>query len=470
MKLKSNLLSTPQGLGKSLPHDEALEASVLGAILLEKDALADVIDILTPNVFYNTANQKIYRTIVRLFNEASPVDLHIIASAMKKSGDLDAIGGVAYLAELTHNIASAAHLETHARLLLEFAMRRGSIAIANNMLKEAYDDKVDVFDFLDKTEQAVFEVSDGLIKNDCEGVSPILSKKLKEIETIKQRGDGLLGIPSGFSRLDQLTHGWQSPDFVVVAARPGMGKTSFLLSILRNAAIDHGKAVAIFSLEMSKGQLAGRLISQESGIASEKIKTGNLSEKEWEKLYKETARLNEAPIYIDDTPGLSLFELRAKARRLKARHNIEMIIVDYLQLMSGEGGRNQRNREQEIAAISRGLKTIAKELSIPVIAASQLSRAVETRGGDKRPQLSDLRESGAIEQDVDMAMFLYRPEYYGITECDNGSSTEGMAEIIIAKHRNGPTGKVALHFHAKLTKFSDREDGRGFVGEKGISF
>ena len=464
---------TSDNFGKTAPQVVEIEASILGALLLEKEALSEVIDILKPDVFYTPAHQKIYYTILQLFNQSKAIDLHTLAAELRKNGHLEEIGGIPYLAQITHNIASAAHIETHARLILEYAMRRSLISISSRIQKEAYDEQVDTFDLLDRAEQALFEVSEGNIQKNYLGINALMQGAIKTLENTKTREDGLTGVPSGFAALDQFLCGWQPSDFVVVAARPGMGKTSFLLSTLRNAAVDHQKPVALFSLEMSSLQLTNRLISQEAQLSNEKIKKGNLKEYEWQQLYHKTASLAQAPIYIDDTPGLPLFEFRAKCRRLKARHDIQMVIVDYLQLMAGDTQRNRHpgNREQEIAAISRGLKAIAKELNIPVIAASQLSRAVETRGGDKRPQLSDLRESGAIEQDVDIAIFLYRPEYYGITEDENNNPTDQLAEVIIAKHRNGPTGKVTLHFDPLRTSFSDlQQQEQSFVSKANKPF
>ena len=459
--------------GKTAPQVAEIEASVLGALLLEKNAISDVIEILRPDVFYTPAHQNIYKTILTLFNQNKGVDLNTVIVELRKNSQLEEVGGVSYLAQLTHNIVSSAHLETHAHLVLEYAMRRSLISISSRIQKEAYDEKIDTFNLLDRAEQALFEIAEGNIQKNYLDINALMQSAITNLENTKTKENGLTGVPTGFISLDQFLCGWQPSDFVVIAARPGMGKTSFLLSILRNAAVDHKKPVALFSLEMSSLQLTNRLIAQEAQISNEKIKRGSLKEYEWQQLYHKTVALTQAPIYIDDTPGLSLFEFRAKCRRLKARHDIQMIIVDYLQLMSGETQRSRQigNREQEIAAISRGLKSIAKELNIPIIAASQLSRAVETRGGDKRPQLSDLRESGAIEQDVDIAIFLYRPEYYGITEGEDRNPTDQLAEVIIAKHRNGPTGKVNLHFDAALTRFSDFQTGeKSFVSKANKPF
>ena len=344
------------------------------------------------------------------------------------------------------------------------------IRISSDIQRDAYEETTDVFELLDKMEQSLFEISEKNIRKNYSDMKSIMREAIIELEARKLQKDGLTGVPSGFTALDRVTSGWQKSDLVIIAARPAMGKTAFVLSVLRNAAVDHNKPVAIFSLEMSSIQLVNRLISSEAELDSEKIKKGSLAEHEWAQLVHKTAKLSKAPLFVDDTPALSILELRAKCRKLKAQHDIQLIVIDYLQLMSGDSknGGNGGNREQEIASISRALKKIAKELAVPVIALSQLSRAVETRGGDKRPQLSDLRESGAIEQDADMVMFLYRPEYYGITEDENSQSTQGVGEVIIAKHRNGSLENVKLRFIGKYTKFTDL-DNFGGMGNQAIS-
>jgi replicative DNA helicase len=340
-------------------------------------------------------------------------------------------------------------------VITEMAIKRALISVASEIQHDAYEDTTDVFHLLDKTESSLFEISESNIRKNYENMRSLMAQAIDELQERKNHKDGLTGVPSGFTALDRMTSGWQRSDLIIIAARPGMGKTAFVVSALRNAAVEFNQPVAIFSLEMSSVQLVNRLISAEAELESEKIKKGNLAEYEWQQLIHKTNKLSEAPIYIDDTPALSILELRAKCRRLKAQHDVQLVVIDYLQLMSGDASKGGGNREQEIASISRALKGIAKELNIPVIALSQLSRAVETRGGDKRPQLSDLRESGSIEQDADMVMFLYRPEYYGITEDDQGMPTQGTGEVIIAKHRNGSLDTVALKFIGKFTKFAD---------------
>jgi replicative DNA helicase len=442
-------------LGKTPPSATEIEESVLGALMLERDSLTEVIDILQPESFYIEAHQAIYQAITTLFNDNAPIDLRTVVAQLRKEGTLERVGGIAYLAKLTDGVASAAHITTHARIIVEQAIRRSLISVSSEVQKNAYDETFDVFDLLDKSEEALLEVSETTIRKSYDKIGNLVQGALKELEHKRDNPQDVAGVPSGFSALDRITTGWQKSDFVVIAARPGMGKTSFLLSILRNAAVTHKIPVAFFSLEMSSQQVTNRFLAIEAEIEGEKIKKAQLKDYEWQQLYHKAGVLSAAPIFIDDTPSLSLFEFRAKCRRLKVRNNIQLIAVDYLQLMTSSSGKSSFNREQEIASISRGLKAIAKELDVPVIAAAQLSRAVETRGGDKRPQLSDLRESGAIEQDVDIAMFLYRPEYYGITEDEEGSPAQGLAEVIVAKHRNGPLGKVPLNYIAPLTKFSD---------------
>ncbi|NQW27874.1 MAG: replicative DNA helicase [Flammeovirgaceae bacterium] len=447
-----------EALGKLPPQAVDIEEVVLGALMLEQYALSSVIDILKSGSFYKEAHQHIYESIVQLFNNSEPVDIKTVVHQLRKNGKLELVGGAFYIAELTTRVNSAANIEYHARIISEQSIKRELIRISSEVARDAYEDTTDVFQLLDRTEQSLFEVSESHIRKNYDKMSSLLTKAISQIEERKNRKDGLTGVPSGFTGLDRITAGWQPSDLIIIAARPGMGKTAFVVSAMRNAALDHGQAVAIFSLEMSSVQLVNRLISAEAELESEKIKRGEMADYEWEQLLHKTSALSDAPIFIDDTPGLSILELRAKARRLAQQHDIKLLIIDYLQLMSGDSSKNASgNREQEIASISRALKGIAKELNIPVIALSQLSRAVETRGGDKKPQLSDLRESGSIEQDADMVMFLYRPEYYGITQGEDGAPLNGTAEVIIAKHRNGKLDSVQLKFIGKFTKFVDMD-------------
>ncbi len=445
--------------GKLPPQAVELEEAVLGALMLEKNALNAVIDILKPESFYKEAHQKIFAAIVNLFQKTEPVDILTVTNELKKLGELDIVGGPYFITQLTNRIASAANVEYHARIVSQKHIQRELIRISADTIKDAYEDSTDVFDLLDKAESNLFAIAESNIRKNYDSMSTLIGQAIKQIEIARNQKDGISGVQSGFTELDRVTSGWQKSDLIILAARPGMGKTAFVLSLARNTAVDFQKPVAVFSLEMSSIQLVNRLIAGETELSAEKLKKGNLQEHEWQQLNTQITKLAEAPIFIDDTPALSIFELRAKCRRLKAQHDVQLIIIDYLQLMTA-GGEGKGNREQEISNISRSLKSIAKELDVPIIALSQLSRAVETRGGDKRPQLSDLRESGAIEQDADMVMFIYRPEYYGITEDkDNGSSLAGVAELIIAKHRNGALKDVRLRFISQLAKFVDLETG-----------
>tara|TARA_X000000950_G_scaffold44177_1_gene49931 strand:+ start:7502 stop:8983 length:1482 start_codon:yes stop_codon:yes gene_type:complete len=453
-------------LGKLPPQALDLEESVLGALMLEKDALTDVIDILKPENFYKDANKEIYKSIIDLFNESEPVDLLTVTSQLKKNGKLEYVGGSYYVTQLTTRVNSASNIEYHARIILEQSIKRQLIEVSGEVQKDAYEDTTDVFDLLDNTEQSLFDISESHIRKNYSQVKGLMKEAIDELQAKKTRKDGITGVPSGFIDLDNITSGWQPSDLVIIAGRPSMGKTAFVLSMMRNASIDHEMPIALFSLEMSSLQIVNRLISSEAELDSDKIKKGNLKDYEWQQLLHKTDQLNNAKIFIDDTPALTILELRAKSRRLKSQHNIQCIIVDYLQLMSGEYGKSSGNREQEIASISRSLKAIAKELNVPVLALSQLSRAVETRGGDKRPVLSDLRESGSIEQDADMVLFIYRADRYDITEDEDGNLTAGVAEVLLRKNRNGPTGKVKLKFIERYAKFADLSSNDGMTTKK----
>lgn len=453
----NNLVS---GLGKLPPQAVDLEEAVLGALMLEKDALSAVIDILKPEVFYKESHQRIFESIHALFQKSSPVDILTVTSQLRQQGDLELIGGAYYITELTNRVASAANIEFHARIISQKYIQRELIRISTEIINNAYEDTTDIFDLLDHAEKNLFDIAQNNLRRDSRKMDDIVRESIETLEKLRDKVDGLTGVPSGFTGLDRMTSGWQPSDLVIIAARPAMGKTAFVLSCARNAAVQFKKPVVVFSLEMSSVQLVNRLISGETEIEQEKIRKGNLAEWEWQQLHSKIGTLTEAPLFIDDTPALNIFEFRAKCRRLKAQYDIQMIIVDYLQLMHGKGeGKGGGNREQEIGSISRALKSVAKELNVPVLALSQLSRAVESRpGASKRPMLSDLRESGSIEQDADMVLFLYRPEYYGLTEDEEGRSTVGIGEVIIAKHRNGETGTVPLRFIGKFVKFADLED------------
>jgi replicative DNA helicase len=445
--------------GKVQPQATPLEEAVLGALMLDRDALPMVMDTLRPESFYLEAHQHIYRAIIRLFERSNPVDLLTVTEELRKGGDLDKIGGPYYLVELSNRVASAANIEYHARIIAQKHIQRELISVSTKTIRNAYEDTSDVFDLLDEAEKGLFAITQNNLSRSYESMGTLSARVLKQIEALSQKSDGLTGVPSGFTDLDRLTSGWQPSDLIILAARPGMGKTSMVLATALNAARDFGKGVALFSLEMASTQLVQRLISMESEISANKFRNGKLEDYEWEVLAKTVERLNSVPIFIDDTPGINIFELRAKCRRLKQQHDIQMVIIDYLQLMTGGGESNKNgNREQEIGSISRALKSLAKELNVPVIALSQLSRAVEVRGGSKRPQLSDLRESGSIEQDADIVSFIYRPEYYQILEDENGQSLKGIAEFIVAKHRNGALDTIKLKFTDTFAKFSNLDD------------
>ena len=443
-------------LGKIPPQAIELEEAVLGALMLERDALNEVIDILKPESFYKEAHQKIYAAINHLFGDAQPVDILTVTAELRKRGELELVGGAYYISYLTNRVASSANIQYHARIISQKHILRELIRISSATIREAYEESTDVFDLLDNAERDLFTVSQGNMRKDYTSMQEVLEESLKAIEEAGKNPDGVSGVPTGFTALDRVTSGWQKSDMVVIAARPGMGKTAFVLSMARNMAVDFQMPVAVFSLEMSSVQLVNRLISAETGIKGEKLRKGNLAEHEFTQLHSRIKKLSVAPIYIDDTPSLSVFELRAKARRMKQQHQIECIIIDYLQLMTA-GGDGRGNREQEISTISRTIKTIAKELNIPILALSQLSRAVETRGGDKKPMLSDLRESGAIEQDADIVSFIYRPEYYGLEQDDEGNPVTGIGQVIIAKHRNGALETVSLRFIKEFAKFENLE-------------
>ncbi len=444
-------------LGKVPPQAVDLEEAVIGALMVEKDAIVSIIDVLKPDSFYKETHQKIFQAILDLSTRLEPIDILTVTQELRRNDKLEEVGGAVYLAQLTSKVGSAAHLDYHAKIIAQKYIQRELIRVSSDIQTRAFDDTMDVDDLLDYSEMELFKVAEGNIKRETALISTLVNQALKNLEEAGKREDGLSGIPCGFSELDRMTSGWQDSDLVIVAARPSMGKTAFVLSMARNMAVDHNVPVAFFSLEMASHQLVNRLIVSESGISHEKIRNGKLTPQEWTQLTVKIGDLQNSKIYIDDTPALSIFELRAKCRRLKAQFDVGIIVIDYLQLMTGPHDA-KGNREQEVSTISRSLKAIAKELDVPIIALSQLNRSVETRGGNKRPQLSDLRESGAIEQDADMVIFIHRPEYYGFNEDEEGNSLIGLAEIIVAKHRNGATGDIKLRFRKEQTKFTDLDD------------
>lgn len=452
-------------IGKLPPQAQELEEAVLGALMLEKDAYSIISDILKPESFYNHIHNLIFKAIQDLALHQKPVDVLTVVEELKKKGELESVGGAVYVAELSEKVASAAHIEYHARIIAQKYLARELITFSSDVTQQAFDETIDVDDLMQETEGRLFEISQRNVKKDVIQINPVIKEALRNIQIAANRTDGMSGISTGFNELNELTSGWQRSDLVIIAARPAMGKTAFVLSMAKNMAVDNKAPVGIFSLEMSNVQLVNRLLVNVCQIRGESIKSGRLDDYEWERLDKLQSLLYDAPIYIDDTPSLSVFELRTKARRLVRERNVEVIIIDYLQLMNASG-MSFGSREQEVSMISRSLKGLAKELNIPIIALSQLNRGVENRQGSegKRPQLADLRESGAIEQDADIVCFIHRPEYYRITEDEQGNSLVGIAEIIIAKHRNGPTGIAKLFFDNEYARFRNIDD--NFVGRK----
>ncbi len=449
--------------GRIQPQAIPLEEAVLGAILIDKDGMPSIIDILKRESFYLKAHQTIFETMQDLFGKQQPIDLLTVHESLNKQGKIEEVGGIAYLMELSNKVGSSANIEFHARIIAQKFIQRELIRVSTVVIKNSFEDSKDVLEILDEAERGIYEITDNNLNTGYEKLSSLVIQAQKEIELISQRGSEITGVTTGFRDLDKLTNGWQPSDLIIVAARPGMGKTAFTLSMAKNAAIE-GKAVAVFSLEMASIQLTQRLISGEAEIPSGRLKSGKLDDDEWKKLHAAVDRLSNLPMYIDDTPAINIFELRAKCRRLKQNHDVSMIIIDYLQLMTGAPNDKRGNREQEISSISRALKSLAKELHVPVIALSQLSRSVESRGGEKRPMLSDLRESGAIEQDADIVTFIYRPGYYHLEGGASLDVPQDLAEIIIAKHRNGGLDTVNLKFIGEFTKFENYAEKSDFMG------
>lgn len=441
--------------GRMQPRDKDLEEAVLGALMLEKDAYTIVCDILKPESFYEPANQKVYEAIQQLGAAQQPIDMLTVTERLRLNGSLDEVGGPVFISELTSKVASGAHVEYHARIVAQKYLARELISFASQIESKAFDESNDVDDLLQEAEGKLFEISQRNVKKDVTQIDPVISQAIQQIELAANRTSGLSGLESGYHDLDKLTSGWQRSDLIIIAARPAMGKTAFVLSMAKNMAISYNIPVAIFSLEMSNLQLVNRLISNTCELESEKIKSGRLTQMEWDQLMSRIKHLYSAPLYIDDTPSLSVFELRTKARRLVREHNVQFIIIDYLQLMNASGMKFG-SREQEVSMISRNLKQLAKELNIPIVALSQLNRSVESRTDGKRPQLSDLRESGAIEQDADIVCFIHRPEYYLRSDTDaNGNDIRGLAEFIVAKHRSGSVDDIKLRFKAKYARFEN---------------
>ena len=441
--------------GRVMPQALDLEEVVLGASMLDKEAFSIIVEKLRPDTFYLQAHQDIYQVMMDLFANSKPIDILTVHEELKKRGKLDGIGGVNYLMGLTNKVGSAANIEYHAHIVLQKYIQRQLIHISTLTISDAFADQKDVLEMLDDAEQKLFDITDKNLNTGFQKISSVAAEVQKNIEKLSQREDGLTGVSTGFKELDKITNGWQRSDLIIIAARPGMGKTAFTLSLAANAS-ESGTGVGIFSLEMANEQLVQRLISMDSMIPATTLREGSLKADQWPILANSVEHLSELPIFIDDTPAINIFELRAKCRRLKQNHGIGLVVIDYLQLMSAGDSSKRGNREQEISSISRALKGMAKELDLPVIALSQLSRAVETRGGDKKPQLSDLRESGAIEQDADIVTFIYRPDYYELA--DNIDTPANTAEVIISKHRNGSLGTVTLEFIKENVKFVDYQN------------
>lgn len=448
--------------GKIQPQAIPLEEAVLGAIMIDKEAFAIVSEILRKQSFYTSTHQEIYGVMETLYAESQPIDILTVNEGLIKAGKIKEIGGVEYLMKLTDKVASSANIEFHARIVAQKFIQRELIRVSTSIIQDSYDETKDVFKLLDDAEKHLFEITDQNLNTGYQSVQNLAVKALQEIEEASKKGTGMTGVTTGFRELDKMTSGWQPSDLIIIAARPGMGKTAFTLSLAKNAA-EQGQAVAIFSLEMAGTQLTTRLISMDAEVNSTSLRNGQMEEYEWKKVNQAVDKLGEMPIYIDDTPGINIFELRAKCRRLKQNHDIQMIVIDYLQLMTGAPNQKNGNREQEISSISRALKGLAKELDVPVIALSQLSRAVESRTGEKRPMLSDLRESGAIEQDADIVTFIYRPGYYKNEEHEV-DVPQDLTEIILAKHRNGGLGTVELRFIGQYVKFEEMSE-TGFYGD-----
>lgn len=445
--------------GHLQPQAKEFEEVVLGALMIEKDAYTHVGEILRPESFYLRSHQLIYAAITDLALRQEPVDILTVTEQLKKRGELEEVGGPFYISQLSGKVASSAHIEYHARVIAQKYLARQLITFSSDVQTKSFDETIDVDDLMQEAEGKLFEISQRNMKKDYTQINPIISEAYDLLMKASVRTDGLSGLESGFRQLDKMTAGWQNSDLIIIAARPAMGKTAFVLSMAKNIAVDYKHPVALFSLEMSNVQLVNRLIVNVCEIPGEKIKSGQLAPYEWGQLDYKIKELYDAPLYVDDTPSLSVFELRTKARRLVREHGVRIIIIDYLQLMNASG-MSYGSRQEEVSTISRSLKGLAKELNIPIIALSQLNRGVENREGKdgKRPQLSDLRESGAIEQDADMVCFIHRPEYYKIFSDENGNDLRGMAEIIIAKHRNGAVGDVLLRFKGEFARFQNPDD------------
>ena len=447
-------------MGKLPPQAQELEDSVLGALMIEKEAFGTVADLLRPEVFYKDQNRLVFEAIRELAVNDQPIDILSVGEKLKSKGTLEKAGGAVYLADLTRRVASTAHLHYHAEIIAKKATARDLISMAAQIEEKAFDETQDIDDLMQEAEAGIFEITQRSQKRSVTQVDSVIEEAFARMEKAAKNTGNISGIPSGFHALDKITSGWQTPDLIIIAARPAMGKTAFVLSMAKNIAVDRGIPTAIFSLEMSNVQLVNRLIMNVCELEGDKIKTGKMSKEDKLRLNTKINIMKGKPLYMDDTPSLSIYELRSKARKLVNEHGVKLIIIDYLQLMNAQGS-SFGSREQEVSIISRGLKGLAKELDIPIIALSQLNRGVEARTGieGKTPQLSDLRESGAIEQDADMVCFIHRPEYYRIFNDEkSGKDLRGLAQIIVAKHRNGATDSIWLRFRGKYAKFQNEDD------------
>lgn len=460
-KADNNTAPVADDFGHLQPQELQMEQAVLGALMIEKEAYYQVAELLSPEKFYDHRHQLIYTAIQRLYIEEKPVDILTVTDELRRQDTLEEIGGPFYITQLSSLVASSAHIEYHARIIAQKYLARQLISYASKIQKAAFDATTDVDKLMQEAEGSLFELSQNNIKKDYTQIDPVIKDAFEMLQKAASRTDGLSGISSGYHDLDKLTSGWQNSDLIILAARPAMGKTAFALSMAKNIAVDQKIPIAFFSLEMSNVQLVNRIISNVCEIPGEKLRNGQLEQYEWGQLDVRSRDLYGAPLYVDDTPSLSVFELRTKARRLVREHGIKMIMIDYLQLMNASG-MSYNSRQEEVSTISRSLKGLAKELNIPILALSQLNRSVENRTGDgqdaKRPQLSDLRESGAIEQDADMVLFIHRPDYYHIYEDERGRDLRGMAYVIVAKHRNGAVDDVLLRFKNKFAAFCNPDD------------
>lgn len=445
--------------GHIQPQATELEQAVIGALLIEQDAYSMISEILRPESFYDIRHKLIYEAIRSLTLQQRPVDILTVTQQLESTGNLEEAGGPFYITQLSDKVVSSAHIEYHARIIAQKYLARELITFTSVVQTKAFDATIDVDDLMQEAEGKLFEISQQNLKKDYTQINPVIHEAYDMLQKAAARSDGLSGLSSGFPKLDKLTSGWQKSDLIIIAARPAMGKTAFVLSMAKKMAVDMKIPVAMFSLEMSNVQLVNRLIVNTCEIPGEKLKSGQLAPYEWVQLDAKIAQLYDAPFYIDDTASLSVFELRTKARRLVREHGVKAILIDYLQLMNASG-MAYNNRQEEVSTISRSLKGLAKELNIPIIALSQLNRVVATREGmeGKRPQLSDLRESGAIEQDADMVCFIHRPEYYKFYEDKDGRDMRGVAEFIIAKHRNGAVGDVLMRFRSEYARFQDLDE------------